>query len=113
MRVAIVGSRKASLLDEETVLKYIPGDCTEIVSGGSGNVDMMAEKIANKHNYLFKCFLPEYKLYGKMAPLLRNIQIIENSDLVLAFWDMKSKGTSFVIKECIKRQTPVKVISIT
>jgi hypothetical protein len=31
-------------------------------------------------------FLPDYKAHGRAAPLRRNDQIIEYSDLVLAFW---------------------------
>lgn len=43
------------------------------------------------------------------APLKRNITIIENADLVLAFWDGVSHGTKFVIKQCKSRSIPVKV----
>lgn len=36
--------------------------------------------------------LTEYEKYGKIAPLKRNIAIIENVELVLAFGDGVSRG---------------------
>ena len=46
---------------------------------------------------------------GLSAPLRRNITIIENADLVVAFWDMESRGTKFVIDQCRLRGIPVRV----
>ena len=51
----------------------------------------------------------EAQKYGKAAPLKRNITIIEYADLVLAFWDGKSRGTKFVIDQCKRLGVPVKV----
>ena len=112
MKVAIIGSRTAYHLQSEEVIKNIPTECCEIVSGGSGAVDLLAETIANRKHIKFKCFLPNYCKYGKNAPLVRNIQIIEYSDLILAFWDKTSHGTKFVIKESLKRNVPVKTIYV-
>jgi len=49
-------------------------------------------------------FLPNYKQFGRGAPLKRNIQIIQYSDIVLAFWDgvEVSRGTKHVIDNCKK-----------
>jgi len=46
--------------------------------------------------------LPKYEKFDRSAPLKRNIEIIEYGDLVLAFWDGKSRGTKFVIDSCKK-----------
>ena len=43
----------------------------------------------------------------------RNITIIENADLVLAFWDGKSSGTKYVIDNCEKRNIPIEVHILT
>lgn len=112
MKVAIVGSRNAYLLTQGSIIQYIPKECNEIISGGSGAVDNLAESVANSLNLKFTCFLPEYCKYGKTAPLVRNIKIIEYSDLILAFWDFKSPGTKFVIKEAIKRSVAIKTIHV-
>lgn len=112
MKVAIIGSRTAYNLNFDFVSNFLPDECDEIVSGGSGAVDGLAEKIAKSKNLKFKCFLPDYGKYGKMAPLIRNLKIIEYSDMVLAFWNKTSKGTKFVIKESIKKGVPVRTIYV-
>ena len=106
MRVAIIGSRgmRVNKLEE-----YLPAGVTEIVSGGARGVDRCARAYALNNNIKLTEFLPKYKEYGRAAPLIRNIEIIENSDIVLAFWDKISHGTKFTIDHCIKRKIPFKV----
>lgn len=89
---------------------YLPEGVTEIVSGGATGIDTSAKEYALVHNLKLTEFLPEYKKYGRCAPLMRNIAIMEYSDSVLAFWDGKSHGTKFVIENCRKRNIPIKVI---
>ena len=72
----------------------------------------MAREYALSHKIKLTEILPDYKRYGRGAPLKRNITIIENADPVLAFWDGKSLGTKYVIDNCIKRNIPVEVINI-
>lgn len=104
MRVAVIGSRKLKVNDLEN---YLPADTTEIISGGAHGVDTSAREYALAHKIKLTEFLPDYDKYGKAAPLKRNISIIENSDLVLAFWDGVSHGTKFVIDSCKKRNIPI------
>ncbi|MEA4900580.1 hypothetical protein [Desulfitobacterium sp.] len=106
MRVAIIGSRGLCVPNLE---KYLPEDVTEIVSGGARGVDTSAKEYALAHGLKLTEFLPEYDKFGRGAPLKRNITIIENADLVLAFWDGKSHGTKFVIDNCRQHGIPVKV----
>ena len=54
--------------------------------------------------------LPDYARYSRGAPLVRNKEIVALADLVIAFWDGKSKGTRFVIAYCEKLQRPCKVV---
>lgn len=106
MRIAVIGSRGLSVANLE---KYLPSDVTEIVSGAAKGVDTSAREYALAHNLKLTEFLPEYDKFGRSAPLKRNITIIEYADLVLAFWDGKSRGTKFVIDNCKKRNIPVKI----
>lgn len=99
MKVAVIGSRGLAVRDLE---RYLPKDTTEIVSGGARGVDTSAREYALAHGLKLTEFLPEYDKYGRSAPLKRNIQIIEYADLVIAFWDGKSRGTKFVIDNCKK-----------
>lgn len=108
MRVAVIGSRGLTVND---LGKYLPEGTTEIVSGGAKGIDTCAREYAVSHGLKLTEFLPEYGKYGRSAPLKRNITIIENSDIVLAFWDGSSHGTKFVINKC--REMGVKVEIIT
>ena len=106
MKVAVIGSRGLTVPDLE---RYLPPDTTEIITGGAQGVDASAAAYARRHGLKLTVFLPDYAQYGRRAPLLRNLEIIVHSELVLAFWDGKSRGTAFVIDRCQKRGTPVKV----
>ena len=97
MRVAIVGSRT---LIVENLRDYLPKETKEIVSGGAKGIDSCASKYAVENNLKLTEFLPEYSKYGRRAPLIRNTQIVEYADIVLVFWDGKSRGSRFVINEC-------------
>jgi len=103
MRVAVIGSRTA---DEHTALQirdHLPPYTTQIISGGAEGVDQAAKAVAAELGIPFREFLPDYAAYGKRAPLVRNDRIIEEADMVLAFWNGHSKGTQYVIAECIKK----------
>ena len=106
MKVAVVGSRNLTMDD---IGKYLPEGVTEIVSGGAKGVDAFAREYANAHSIKLTEFLPDYRRYGRGAPLRRNLQIIEYADMVLAFWDGKSRGTKFVIDRSNERGIPVTV----
>lgn len=106
MKVAVVGSRSLCV---ENLGKYLPKETTEIISGGAQGVDTSAREYALGHGLKLTEFFPEYSRYGRFAPLKRNITIIENADLVLAFWDGKSRGTKYVVDKCKKQNIPVTV----
>lgn len=99
MKLAIIGSRSLQITDLQ---HFIPDDVTEIVSGGAKGIDCCARSFAVSHGIAYKEFLPDYKKYGKAAPIVRNKKIADYADTVLAFWDGKSKGTKSVIDYCRK-----------
>ncbi len=106
MKVAVIGSRNLTI---DNLEDYLPEDTTEIVSGGAKGVDTGAREYAEKTGLKLTQFLPDYEHYGKAAPLKRNDQIIDYADIVLAFWDGKSRGTLYVINHCRKKNKKVVV----
>lgn len=110
MKIAIIGSRGIGDIELD---KYMPAEVSEIVSGGAVGVDSLAEQYAKEHNIPLTVFLPEYKRYGRAAPLKRNEQIANYADTVLAFWDGKSRGTKFTIDYCKGTGKPVRVCLIS
>lgn len=108
MKLAIIGSRSLTITNLED---YIPENTVEIISGGAKGIDSCAKKFALKHSLKYTEFLPRYNLYGRAAPLRRNLEIISNADMVLAFWDGKSRGTKFAIDNCKKINKPIRIIT--
>lgn len=106
MKIAVIGSRSLTVNNSE---RYLPKEVTEIVSGGAKGIDTCAREYAQTNNIKLTEFLPEYKKYGRSAPLKCNLQIIDYSDLVLAFWDGQSRGTRYVIENCRRKNKKVRV----
>lgn len=106
MKIAIVGSRNVTVSD---IGKYI-SNAEEIVSGGAVGVDCCAAEYAKEHGIKLTEFLPQYERYGRAAPIVRNKEIVDYSDKIIAFWDGSSKGTLSVIKYAQKAGKPCEII---
>ena len=48
--------------------------------------------IADTHIIPKQIILPDYSLYGKQAPIVRNKLMVDLADSVLVIWDGKSHG---------------------
>ena len=95
MKLAIIGSRSIVVKNLET---YLPQGVSEIVSGGARGVDTVAADYAKRMGITLTEVLPEYARHKRAAPLMRNKQIAEYADEVLAFWDGSSKGTMHTVE---------------
>lgn len=120
LRMAVVGSRE--IKDEKFVLHVISyaartfktrlnKSVGTIVSGGAVGVDSFSESWAALHGKKVLVFKPDWKTLGKQAGYVRNVEIINNSDCVLAIWDGESRGTKHSIS--IARQAELPLIVIT
>ena len=112
MKLAVIGSRSFT---DHTLLTTILNNqklVSCIISGGAPGADSLAEQWANYNNIKTEIFLPNWKLYGKKAGIMRNIQIIESSDACIAFWDGISKGTKHSISLCKRYKKPCTIIKI-
>ena len=109
MKIAVIGSRGLIVRDLEM---YLPEETTEIVSGGARGVDTSARYYAQKNGLKLTEFLPDYNKYGKIAPLVRNLEIIDYADEVYAFWDGTSRGTKYVIENCRRKKKKVHIFMI-
>ena len=109
MKIAIVGSRELCGIRLE---EYVGDAVDEIVSGGAAGVDACAAAYAREKGLKLREFLPQYELYGRAAPIVRNREIVDYADEILAFWDGCSKGTQSVIRYAKKTGKPLRVILI-
>lgn len=119
MRLAIVGSRTFENYDLLafwvyllTSMRLTPEYTISIISGGAKGADSLGEKYADHHSIPKEIFKPEWNKYGKAAGFLRNQTIVDNCDIVLAFWDGKSRGTADTINKAKIAKKPTFIIYI-
>ena len=82
----------------------------EIVSGNARGADKLGERYAKEHNLPVKLFPANWDKYGKQAGYLRNQEMANYSDVLIAFWDEKSKGTKHMIDIAKKQDLTVIVV---
>lgn len=110
MKLLIVGSRS---INEFDLSEYIPDDTELIISGGAKGIDSVAEKYADSNNISKLILRPKYKLYGRVAPIKRNEEMVNISDAVLVIWDGRSKGTKYTAEYAKRKKKPVKIVLST
>lgn len=71
----------------------------EIVSGGARGVDYLGEVFAKNAGIPVKRFPADWNKYGKRAGPLRNLEMAEYADALIAVWDGESKGTANMIMQ--------------
>jgi hypothetical protein len=112
MKVAVIGSRDFNDYEEvKQTLSTI--NITLLVSGGAKGADTLGERYAKEHNIETKIFLPDWEKYGKKAGFLRNTDIINEAELIIAFWDGQSKGTKDSIDKAFKSEKKILIITKT
>ena len=95
----------------DAILKNKKHDEIEIVSGCAYGVDSLAIRYAEEHNYkLTKC-PADWDKFGKSAGYIRNTQMADYADALIAIWDGKSKGTNHMIEISKTRKILVRVIN--
>ena len=109
MILLIVGSRNITNFD---ISPYIPDNVEIIISGGACGVDDIAEKYADLHRLSKYIIRPDYKRYGRGAPLKRNEKMVDMADAVLVIWDGCSKGTKHTIEYTKKQNKPIFVVLV-
>lgn len=104
LRVAVVGSRtfadKARLYE---VLNKNAAKIKIIVSGGAQGADTLATEWATDYGVPYLVFPalwrhPETLVFDRGAGFRRNRYIVDHSDIVIAFWDGVSTGTTHTMK---------------
>jgi hypothetical protein len=86
-------------------------DCNvEIVSGGAWGADKLGEKFAKANLLGLSVFPADWKKHGKSAGYLRNSEMADYADMLIAFWDGKSKGTKHMIDIANRKKIPVEVV---
>jgi len=118
MKIIIAGSRtitdkaKINAMIFRGVNKLVPFDKINeviIISGGARGVDTEGENWAKSFGFPIERYLAQWDKFGKRAGFIRNKQMIDNADALIAIWDGKSKGTEHTINLAKQRGIPIYV----
>ncbi|KPE51242.1 DUF2493 domain-containing protein [Chryseobacterium indologenes] len=83
----------------------------EIISGGARGADLLGERYAVENGYNISRFPANWDLGPKAGPI-RNREMAEYADALIAFWDSKSKGTLSMINIAKELGLKVKIVLI-
>jgi cysteine synthase len=99
--VIIAGSR--GITDLAVVYEAIKASgfiITTVVSGTARGVDRLGEEWAAKHSMYgidVARYPADWDTHGRAAGYIRNTQMADNADALIACWDGASKGTASMI----------------
>ena len=81
-----------------------------IISGCARGADTLGLRYASENAFDVEEYPANWDKYGKKAGYMRNVEMAENADALIAFWDGKSKGTKHMIDIATERNLPTRVI---
>ena len=81
-----------------------------IVTGMARGADMLGREFALAFNVKRYEFPADWNQYGKRAGFIRNKQMGDFADGLLAFWDGESRGTAHMIETMRALEKPVKIV---
>ena len=81
-----------------------------IVSGCARGADTLGLRYASENAFDVEEYPADWDKYGKKAGYMRNVEMAENANALIAFWDGKSKGTKHMIDIATERNLPIRVI---
>jgi len=105
VKIAIVGSRTFNdwdLLWNKMAKHFSNLDEVTIVSGGARGADALAKRFAETAGLDYEEYPADWNRYGNSAGPRRNAQIVEAVDVVVVFWDGKSRGSKDSINKALE-----------
>lgn len=112
MRIAVVGGRTITnyFFMKDVLDKHSP---TQIISGGANGADTLAYHYARQRGITFLCHPPLEEEKTKMgfarSAKRRNLRILAECDLLIAFPSKESKGTYHTIYSAKRMKIPVEI----
>lgn len=110
MKTIIAGSRE--ITDYAVLLQAIKGcpfPITSVVSGCARGIDTLGEQYAQENSLKLYKFPADWSTYGKRAGYIRNAEMADNAEALLAVWDGNSRGTKHMINTAIQKGLEVHI----
>jgi hypothetical protein len=103
VRVIIAGSRTATRANVDAALKSCPFSVSLVLSGCARGADTFGEMWATERGVPVEVYPADWKRLGKRAGVIRNEQMAERADALVAVWDGESRGTQHMIETAKSR----------
>lgn len=104
--VIVAGSRVSTFPVRDiydTLDHYLGDEEVTIISGGARGVDAIGEEWAVSRGKPYIVVKADWALHGRSAGYLRNIDMAEIADVLMAFQSNNSRGTGHMINIAKKR----------
>lgn len=85
-------------------------EVSEVVHGGAKGIDAAADDWAVVHWVPAKVFPADWKKHGKAAGPIRNAEMADYGDALVAVWDGRTPGTRDMIRQMQRRRKPAYVL---
>lgn len=97
MKTIVAGSRGWDNSSYIFDILDLHNEITEIVCGESQGPDSYGRIWGENRSIPISSFPAKWDKYGKSAGILRNIDMGDHADQLIAFWNGKSRGTKHMI----------------
>lgn len=81
-----------------------------IVSGTARGADQLGERYAHERGYDVQQYPANWERDGKAAGFIRNRQMADVADALIAFWDGRSRGTANMIDIARQKSLPYRIV---
>lgn len=113
-RIAVVGSRETFIGAREAVYSaldqlrtdWLYGEPFVVVTGGARGFDTLGMDYARERGLPLDIYWPLWNELGKRAGFVRNQDIVDHADLVLAWPLTSGRGTQLTIEIARRTETP-------
>lgn len=114
MRTIIAGSRTVTDFAVVEWAVWASGfEPSVVLSGCARGVDSLGEEWARRKGVPVERYPADWEKLSRAAGVLRNQQMAEKADALIAIWDRKSKGTEDMIRRALSRGLAVYIHDAT
>lgn len=80
-----------------------------IVCGAARGADILGARYAEECGYEVRYYPADWKSNGKSAGFIRNLEMAQNADALVAFWNGQSSGTKHMIETARKYRLLIRI----
>jgi len=113
LRTIVAGSRTAAnkgyVAQALRQISWVP---TVVLSGGARGADRLGEEWAKTNGIPIELYPADWDRHGKSAGYIRNSEMADKAEALIAIWDGQSKGTQHMVKLAEQKGLTVFVLKI-